>query len=114
MGRRMVMVFAQGLRDRGNTLVPGTMGLKYLGSTPGQVGVSTRDIGKMVRDMDWAWSHEGDGYTEESGLKGSRVDMGLDSQPAQPLSTRELGLMDFKTATVQKHMLMEEPTRANG
>lgn len=76
MEKLMAMGCAQVPRDRVNTQDLGITVLRFLESTPGQVGVSMRVTGKMARDMGLVLRAEENGSTEENGHKGLREDMG--------------------------------------
>lgn len=72
MERLMGMEFALAQRVKVNILVHGTMGSRYPAFTRGPVEAFMKATGKMVNAMDWGWSLEGVGCTEESGPRGSR------------------------------------------
>merc|ERR1712041_31876 len=106
MARHMERGCVLGLRDRGSTLAAGTLDSRCLGSTPGQVEVSTKATGRMGNDMDWGWSLGGDGSTGGSGHRGSRGDMEFDNRQQQQQNTRELGQTDCKMDMARRHTQM--------
>lgn len=57
----------------------------------------TKDNGKTVKDTGWASSLAEDGYIAESGRKGSKDGMALDSLQLPVLSTKAHGQTVYKT-----------------
>lgn len=112
--KRTVMVFVRVQRIKVPTLVLGITALKFREYILGLVDHRMKDTGKMEKDMALALKPEADGFTEASGRKDLRDATVFDKAYHQQPDTKEHGPMVCRTATDQKHMQMEEATKANG
>lgn len=103
----MAEVSAQDPRVRVSTLGPGVTASRSWACTRGQVGTAIRAPGHRASGMASEWRPRVAGNTEESGRRGSKVDMGSwRARPAGP-GTRGHGAMGCRMDMALKPILTE-------
>lgn len=107
-------VFVPDPRDRVLIPVAGTMDLKSLVFTLGQVVRLTRDNGRMAKGTASEWKPVDVGFIVENGLRDSRDVMVSDNLPHLRRDTKVHGPVVFRMVTVPRPTLIVVPIKDNG